>query len=390
MEARKSDKESIGSVIQKLQALQNLGGEDKLVRIESDLSFMLVLTLLNKALDDYATNLPLILEFLTKRWELLNDCAVLHPYNQHTKINRACVLMSKYFHDAGVKNLIFDNFQNYDHVCASAGEQILGKNKLFLEDKIAGRPTQPVTTLDHANDDKVFQNIYHSIFEKQSVEYAMDYVPKDDWKYFLDKILIYNNDTNAREIMIKIMTKQVRITDWSLFLDDIQDIDLYRIVLDLDLKPLWLKYKDNNKEFERKLLDMAEEKLQSDSFRRVVVEKYKYTDIKEVRSLMFMLFEVYRRIRLQRDEYTSRTAYFGSLFFAATNSRDDKIQACNVLKEFVLNAARLDDVDSYLQDKRLYKHKAAIADGTMKTIVGIMSSIALKVNPLTEKISAVL
>jgi hypothetical protein len=190
--------------------------------------------------------------------------------------------------------------------------------------------------------------------------------------------------------MIKIVANQVKRADWNTFIESIQDVDLYRLVLDIavSLQPLWDKYKANPKVFDDKLLDLAETKIQSDSFKRPLIDNYRYDNVTEVRALMFMIFEVYRRIRLQRDDYTGTGGYLVSKFSfmaAPKISREDKVSACKVLKEFVLNADRLDNIDGYLQEKRLYAHKGAINDGTVKALVAIMSEIMLKMPALQPR-----
>jgi hypothetical protein len=209
----------------------------------------------------------------------------------------------------------------------------------------------------------------------------MDDVPQDYWQSFLDGLLAL---VKSRSLFVNILAKQVRMSNWAYFLEKIDDVDLYRIVLELNLDPLCEKYKNDAKGFEIKLLDYSEEQIQSDEFKVNLTEKSKYVTDQEVRALMFVLFEIYRRIRSQRDDYTSKISYIGSMF-TSTNSKESKIGASNVLKEFVLNAESLDKLDQYLQDKRLYKHKAAMTDGTVKALVSIMYALALKINTLAEK-----
>jgi hypothetical protein len=82
-------------------------------------------------------------------------------------------------------------------------------------------------------------------------------------------------------------------------------------------------------------------------------DEVQFDNENHLRAYLLCLSVLYKINRQAGPEYTSNLSYLGSFIFASY-SKEEKIKACSVYQDFLLSGTRLNEIEQYLQEKKLY------------------------------------
>ena len=406
MDTRKL-KEELPKLIQEVAKLPSeLSSLGLAVLIEMIFSQMLLEQLLTSTQDNYLVANQL-LNFLKTRWEMLHGTAALSIYSRDTKINRACILTARQF-SLFSKDFVIQEIIHFDEICNEKEKQALEAEKQKIEG--AAQPkSEP-----EADDSKIYQYIYHTIFANQSIKNAMSFVPRsdefvktDNWRTLLTATI---GSVSDRATFIRMLACQVERKDWRLFISKIQHFDLYHLILKINVNGLYKKHiqkpedQQGNNEFDLELLSVADELLHrtrrtlfsmpvgtpGEVFKGMIEADHNCETDQEVSALAFCLLETYRRIREKMDEYGGVWSQAAS-YVKTVCSKKDKEDACDLAMKFILTGESFTEngLASYIAEElksgRLKKPAfdmfiVATNQGALKTLLDTMFEVQKKVS----------
>jgi hypothetical protein len=158
--------------------------------------------------------------------------------------------------------------------------------------------------------------------------------------------------------MSEFLFKHVPKPYWKYFLTSLSHDDLFNIITRINLNKL--RAENRNEDFGVALCNQTDVIL-----RKLSEAKFTFTHEDELRALMLCLLQVYRVSRKEGPEFKTVLGYYVGSFFSLAHSKDDRIQSCDVLLNFLLSEPPhpLADLMGYLTKNCFNEHIAPLTVG---------------------------
>lgn len=379
--------------------------------IESRMAFRELLTLLEAQSANQepvsATSVFPFYQFLAARWQFIQNTDSAYPIAPRLPINRACQLLaeqlapveSKHRFSILMPTVVFEKFPEKLHqfIISPTLNKALMLTDCFkyLEKRDttisrANSRSSRLSVKQETSTDITVLTMHeeHLINTHSSLaaQYANAIILQRDLGISREVFLAALNSDDYEVIasygeagkmrLLDVLTKHIRSPiglseflysqlpkqEWMPFLELFDHKTLFKIILGIDLQ-LLQKATENNDEAYKKLWQLqTDEQLMSLSRANF---QFKHED--ELRALMICLMMVYRISRKEGPEFKSTLGgYVGSLFSSVAQSREQKIESCDVYCRFLLAdpVFPLDDLTGYLKSHQLYQKHATSLTGS--------------------------
>lgn len=353
-------------------------------------------------------------EFLEVRWQLISGTDAIYPHQARTVANRACVALAEIlspifkvsayqllmpsvkmasdFKTEHYNNFILTDDEIVVDVVKCLDEASKHQYNEFFTPSIQDAPPRSLTKLERQrviNHCRLAHDYFYSFFRQGSggvtaeslamreqflaslssstCEVQASYHEQSHIR-LVNIIISHINDIQA---LARFMSQHFSRNEWLTLLSRISNVDFFNILLSKNNDD---EDASNDSDSDLQLTDEAETLLET----ILNDDPPSIDDESIVKAYLLCLLEAYMRIRRCGPDYTSYVGrYVGSLFPWATGtySKDDKMEAGKILRQFLLTDYTMQDLYKYLQANAKQHYWAPLNDDTLGNITQLAKTM---------------